>query len=291
MSGCGGAGVRDSVRCFSAMNRIETIFGDLRSAKRRALMPFICGGHPTPESTAAALAALQRAGASIVEVGIPFSDPIADGPVIAAAMHEALDAGVTPAAVFESVAAARRGGLSIGVIAMVSISIVHRLGVERFARDAAGAGFDGLIVPDAPLEESEGLSAAVRGAGLTLSLLVAPTTPPDRIGRIARASSGFVYLLARVGITGESAARPGVDVAGIRERIAALRAATELPIAVGFGISTPEDVRLVVHEAGADAAIVGSALVKRMSRAAQQRRDPVNEAEVFVRGLAAGLNG
>lgn len=250
-------------------------------------MPFICGGHPAnmpPQDavpiTALLLPALERAGASIVEVGIPFSDPIADGPVIAAAMHEALRHGATPLAVFDQVASVR-AELSIGLVAMCSISIVHRLGgAAGFCRQAAAAGFDGLIVPDIPLEESGEIREAAAGAGLRLSLLIAPTTPPARAAQIARASTGFVYLLARTGITGERQEAP--QVAGL---VRTIQDATDLPIACGFGISTPEHVRAVVREGGADAAIVGSALVRRMGQAG----DPIAEAERFIRELAGGL--
>lgn len=277
------------------MNRIDSIFTDLRAANRRALMPFICGGHPSIESTSAALVALQSAGASVVEIGIPFSDPIADGPVIAAAMHEALAAGVTPTSILESVAHARRAGAALGIVAMVSMSIVHRLGIASLTRDAAAAGIDGFIVPDAPVEEAPAFAGPMRDAGLTLSLLVAPTTPEARAERIVNACSGFVYLLSRVGITGETGGgNAEVDVAAIAARVRSLRAMTNLPIACGFGISSADHVRMVVAPAdqggaGADAAIVGSALVKRMGRAASQGRSPVEEAEVFVRGLAQGL--
>lgn len=259
-------------------------------------MPFICGGYPSLASTGATLKAMHSAGASIVEIGFPFSDPIADGPVIAAAMHEALAAGVTPTRVLESIAQSRREADALGLVAMVSMSIVHRLGVPRFARDAARAGIDGVIVPDVPVEESAALAAPLRDAGLTLSLLIAPTTPAARAERIVRACSGFIYLLARTGITGESttAAGPSIDIAAIAERVRMLRAVTDLPIACGFGISTADHVRSIVAPptqggAGADAAIVGSALVKRMGRAAAQGRNPVEEAELFVRGLSMGL--
>lgn len=255
-------------------------------------MPFVCGGYPG--DTGEALLALERGGAAIAEVGFPFSDPVADGPVIAAAMHRALERGITPARVIDQVAAVRPR-LSIGVVAMCSISIIHRLASERpspapdpsrlFARLAA-AGFDGLIVPDVTLEESEPLRLAAAGAGLSFSLLVAPNTPPPRAAAIARASTGFVYLLAQTGITGERSEAPNIAPA-----VAALRAASPIPIACGFGIATPEHVRAVVRSSGpcADAAIVGSALVRRMQDAADEGRDPAAEAERFTRELSAGL--
>ena len=245
-------------------------------------MPFICAGYPAPGDTAPLLAAIERGGASVVEVGFPFSDPIADGPVIAAAMHEALQKGVTPASVCAQVADARAAGLKIGVVAMLSVSIVHRLGPLSLLSMAKSAGIDGLIVPDLPLEEAQALVGPTRDAGLSLSLLVAPTTTPDRAARIAALSTGFVYVLARAGITGAGAA---VDVAPLAARVAQLREATDLPLAVGFGISTPSQVRDVVHGAGADAAIVGSALVKRLGAGA----DAAGVAESFVRELAGGL--
>lgn len=267
------------------MNRIDSIFADLRAARRKALMPFVCGGYPSAGVIAAVLPALEQAGASVIEVGIPFSDPIADGPVIAAAMHGALKAGATPESVFAEVASARPR-VGCGLVAMCSVSIVERMGgAKGFAARAAGAGFDGLIVPDAPLEESMALRSAAADAGLTLSLLIAPTTPPDRAVRIAAACTGFVYLLARAGITGESASAPRVA-----QRVAELRRATSLPIACGFGISSPEHVRAVVGgPQGADAAIVGSALVRRMGEAGKAGRDSARAGADFARELAGGL--
>lgn len=267
------------------MNRIESIFRDLRARNAKALMPFVCGGFPSADSTGLLLRTLQDTGASIVEVGIPFSDPIADGPVIAAAMHTALTRGVTPEAIFERVAA-QRPSLSIGLVAMVSVSIVHRMGPKRFAQRASAAGFDGVILPDVPLEEATEALSPMRDAGLSVSLLIAPNTPSERAEQIARACSGFVYLMARMGITGTGAS---VDAAPIAQRIKALREVTDLPVACGFGISNPEHVRTVVaaapNGAGADAAIVGSALVRAMT----DTPDPVQAAGVLVRTLASAL--
>ncbi len=252
-------------------------------------MPFICGGFPARDSTSELLPALERAGASIVEVGIPFSDPIADGPTIAAAMHNALSSGSTPLEVFDQIASVR-GQVNIGIIAMCSISIAHRMGsgggggAGAFCKQAAAAGFDGLIIPDCPLEESAELRTAAASHGLTLSLLISPTSPPDRAVAIAQACSGFVYMLARTGITGESAAPPDIS-----SRVRFLRSKTPLPIACGFGISTAEHVRAVVRDGGADAAIVGSALIRAQSEALKAGRDPLAAVDALVRSLAAGL--
>lgn len=264
------------------MNRVEQIFTTLRQERKRALMPFICGGHPHPGATAQILPALQAAGASIVEVGIPFSDPIADGPVIAAAMHVALQRGSTPRSVLDEVRSVR-DRLSIGLVAMVSVSIVHRMGgPAEFVAKAADAGFDGFIFPDAPLEESGVLLSTCRERGVAASLLISPSTPFSRAKEIVAVSSGFVYLLARAGITGERAEAP--EIAG---RVNKLREVTELPIAVGFGISNAAHVQSVTESA--DAAIVGSALVRRMSEADAAGRDPVAEASSFVGELFQGL--
>jgi tryptophan synthase alpha chain len=264
------------------MGRIDDIFGGLRASGRKGLMPFLCGGHPTRGDLARLIPAIESAGASIIEVGIPFSDPIADGPIIAAAMHDALQGGATPATVLAEVAGVR-AKTNVGLVAMVSVSIVFRMGGARgFVARASQAGFDGFIFPDAPLEESAELLEAARDAGKSASLLIAPTTPPARAAEIAKASTGFVYLLARSGITGEQSEAP--DVAG---RVRGLREMTDLPIACGFGISTREHVRAVV--AHADAAIVGSGLVRRISESAKAGRDPVVDAKVFVGQLASGL--
>lgn len=250
-------------------------------------MPFVCAGHPVgpsgPAPLAPVLQALERGGASVVEIGIPFSDPIADGAVIAAAMHDALVAGVTPAGIFEQVRAARET-TRLGLVAMVSVSIAQRLtgrGGGFFAQ-LRDAGFDGAIVPDVPLEESEPLVKAAADAGVTLSLLVSPSTTPERAEKIVKSCTGFVYVLARAGLTGEQSDAP--DVARMITR---LRQMTALPLAVGFGISTPEHVREVVKHA--DAAIVGSAMVRRLDAAAKAGQDVPAAAEAFTHELAAGL--
>jgi len=260
------------------MSRIDAIFSDLRSSGHSALMPFLCAGHPPGASLGDLLSAAERGGASIVEVGIPFSDPIADGPVIASAMHGALGRGITPESIFEEVRSARES-LSIGLIAMVSASIVQGWGGPgAFVLAAREAGFDGLIVPDMPLEESEVVAQAAAANDLSLSLLISPGTPEGRIPSLVRASTGFVYLMARMGITGESR-----DTPDIRQRVGVIRNAGDIPIACGFGISTREQVACVVDHA--DAAIVGSALVRRQASA----DDPALETERFVSELARGL--
>lgn len=265
------------------MNRIEQIFDDLRGGGRKALMPFVTAGYPSIDATEAMLPAIAEGGASIVELGFPFSDPIADGPVIQSSMTDALAAGTTPEQVLAMVKRMREN-VDLGLVAMVSYSIVYRMGVDRFIGEAAEAGIDGFIFPDLPLEEAASLREPVHAAGLTCSLLVAPTTPADRAKRIAEASSGFVYVVARTGITGESDAAPE----GLAERVAVIREASDLPIAVGFGISRPAHVAAVVEHA--DAAIVGSALVRQITEHRSQPTETLAErVGEYVAELARGL--
>lgn len=258
-------------------NRIEKIFAELLAQKQTALMPFITAGYPSMKVTESVIGALEEAGAHIIELGIPFSDPIADGPVIAASMHEALLSGVTPQSIFELVKKVRPT-TNLGLIAMVSNSIIERLGVKQFICDAADSGIDGLIVPDIDTCVAGQMCDIASKHGISFSLLIAPTTSEDRIKQITELCTGFVYVLAREGITGESHLPP--DIA---PRISLIRQYTNLPIAVGFGISTPEHVAAVTQSA--DAAIVGSALVRRMSESA----DPVAAAQAFVSDLVGSL--
>ncbi len=262
-------------------SRIPEIFARLRAEGRTTLIPFITAGYPSLEVTAQAIGELAAAGCPLIELGIPFSDPIADGPVIAASMHAALRSGVSPATVFETVRRVRREGVDSppALVAMVSHSIVARMGPERFITDAAEAGFDGLIVPDLDTAAAMPVAGLAAVAGLSFSVLIAPTTPPRRIELLVGLCSGFVYLLARTGITGERDAAP--DVA---DRVAAIRTLTDLPVAVGFGISRPEHVEAVTG--CADAAIVGSALVRRMGEA----DNPVSAAGALARRLVASLS-
>jgi tryptophan synthase alpha chain len=259
------------------MSRITNIFAAHRANGCSALMPFITAGYPTLEDTTAAIPVIESAGASIVELGVPFSDPIADGPVIAASMHEALQRGATPTKIFDLVRQIR-SQTALGLVAMVSDSIVARMQPETFVRTAAAAGIDGLIVPDIDLDAARELRLMADDHNLTLTLLIAPTTTTQRRDQLASICSGFVYLLARLGITGERDTAP--DVAA---QVEAMRHCCDLPVAVGFGISSPDHVRAVTEHA--DAAIVGSALVRRMGEAS----NPVQAAGDFVRHLASGL--
>jgi tryptophan synthase alpha chain len=266
------------------MNRIDRIFTDLRSRGGKALMPYITAGDPDIATTGRILEAMDAAGASVCEIGIPYSDPIADGPVIQASMTYALDRGLRTRDIFAMIAR-QRDKLSMGLVAMVSYTIVHRIGPATFCRDAQQAGVDGLIVPDLPVEEAGAISDHAQTAGLTCSYLIAPTTSAQRAEQLAKASSGFIYLLARAGITGERSELPPE----LGERVQRLRGVTNLPIAVGFGVSTPRQVATVVHVA--DAAIVGSAIMRRVADWRGDGNDAVvDRVGAFIKELAGGLS-
>jgi tryptophan synthase alpha chain len=217
-----------------------------------------------------------------VEVGFPFSDPIADGPVIQEAFTRALAAGTRVEGVFQAVSRVR-GAFEHPIVAMVSASIVYRAGVGEFIRRAAGAGFDGLIVPDLSLEEAPHLGRLAREAGLRLCMLIAPTTPPARQRRIAEVAGGFLYYVSVQGVTGERSALPP----NLAAHVAQVRAETRLPVLVGFGISRAGHVREVCGLA--DGAIVGSAIVRRMEpllSAGGNDEEVVAGTLEFIRGLA-----
>lgn len=240
------------------MNRIDERFAELRRRGEKALMPYICAGDPDLESTYAVVRELERQGADLLELGIPFSDPIADGPAIQAASQRALAAGTTPEAVLALVRRLRQDGCRLPLLLMTYANIVYRPGMARFTAEAAAAGADGLIVPDLPMEEEGDLRRQCREQGLHLIGMLAPTSTEDRIAAACAGGSGFLYLVSLTGVTGAR------DV--LSERFVPLvmraRQATQLPLCVGFGVSTPEQARRVADVA--DGVIVGSALVRLM---------------------------
>ena len=238
-------------------------FAALAKDGRKALAPFVTAGDPDLETTLAVLEALDRAGAAVCELGVPYSDPIADGPVIQASYTRALAAGFTLEKFFAMVRKAT-GRVKMPILAMVSYSIIYRRGIDRFVDDAAAAGLVGLVVPDLPLEESDVLDATCKGANLALVRLVTPTTPPERAAEIARRSTGFLYCVSVAGVTGARTDLP----AGLVERVTWLRTKTDVPVLVGFGVSTPEQVKLL--SSVADGTIVGSALVRRVGELSSQ---------------------
>jgi tryptophan synthase alpha chain len=263
---------------------IQQRFSQLQAEGRCALMPFLMAGDPDLERTRAVLLALQAAGADIIELGIPYSDPLADGPVIQAAASRALASATTPGKVLEMLGSLR-GELTIPVILFTYSNPLLNRGMEAFCRAAAAAGAAGLVVPDLPLEEAEKLSAIAAAEGLDLVLLVAPTTPADRMGRIAAASRGFTYLVSVTGVTG---VRTSIETR-VEGLVQQLKGMGPTPVAVGFGIAGPEQARQV-RDWGADGAIVGSALVKVMAEACTQQQDVAAAAGAFCTELRRALD-
>jgi len=251
-------------------------------------MPFVTAGDPDLATTALLIAELISRGANLVEVGIPYSDPIADGPVIAASYHRALERGVKVAHIFQTLRTLRAEGSTrfneTPIVCMVSYAIIHRLGVERFLNDAKASGLDGLIVPDLPVEEAGALREQTVGRDLRLIQLITPTTPRERCIEIARSTTGFIYYVSVAGITGERKSLP----AELAEAVAWLRTQTDLPICIGFGISNPDHVRQLCSVA--DGLIVGSAIVRRLVEAINRpRAEIVREIGQFTAELAQAL--
>ena len=241
------------------MTAISRCFENLRRNQECALIPFITAGDPDLETTAKALQVLDNSGADIIELGVPYSDPLADGPVIQAAATRALARGTTLEQVLEMLKGISPSLRSPIILFTYYNPILHR-GVDKFLGQIKDAGVAGLVVPDLPLEESAGLIKPAAEMGIDLTLLVAPTSSPERIEAIARASQGFIYLVSVTGVTGirsEMQTRVG-------DLLQQIRNVTDKPIGVGFGVSEPEQARQV-KAWGADAAIVGSAIVKRLA--------------------------
>jgi len=260
------------------MNRIEERFARLKAEKRKGLVVYIGAGDPNLEATRELGLAFDRVGVDILELGVPFSDPLADGVVNQLAAQRALEAGATPPKVLETVAALRRTS-QIPVVLYIYFNLMHRCGLERFIQDAARAGVDGLLVLDLPPEEGAVYEELMRKAGLCNIYLVAPTTPEDRVEAIVKRASGFVYYISREGVTGM---RNDVS-SSIADSLAVIRRHTTLPIAVGFGISTPEQAQQVARSA--DAIVVGSAIVNQI---ALHGKSPnlVEQTSGFVKTLA-----
>ena len=248
------------------MSTIDDLFSTLRREKRKALMPFVTAGDPDLEFTAAVVKELVGRGAHLFEIGVPYSDPIADGPVIQASYTRALDKKIKLADILKTLGELAPK-VAAPLVTMVSYTIVYRHGIEKYLDAARERGVAGLIVPDLPVEESAGLAKLCAARGLSLIQLVTPTTPRERAVRIAETSTGFLYYVSVAGITGERSAVPPELV----DNVGWLRTQTDLPICIGFGISQPEHVKLLAPVA--DGLIVGSAIVRRIAKAGEEPRD------------------
>ncbi|MFZ5864070.1 MAG: tryptophan synthase subunit alpha [Nitrospirota bacterium] len=262
-------------------NRIDRTFAELRARGAKALIPYVMLGDPDVETTEALALAAAAAGADLLEIGVPFSDPLADGPVLQRAAERALTQKVTLA---DALALVRRlrATVQIPLLFMTYYNLIFQYGDVRLANEAAAAGVDGLIVPDLPPEEAGPLDDAARAAGLHLIYLIAPTTPAARVKLIARRAGGFLYYVSLTGITGSKL--PALDE--VAHGVTRIKRVTDLPVAVGFGVSTPGEAGPIARVA--DGVIVASALIKRLqSQSDPQRR--INEARAFVASLKAAL--
>jgi tryptophan synthase alpha subunit len=256
--------------------RFETAFALRPLDAPTGLIPYFTAGYPQLESTPALLMAAQRATCIAVEVGIPFSDPLADGPTIQRSGQVALGNGMTLGRALEQVRSARQTGVTIPIAVMTYVNPVLSFGIETFARDAAAAGVDGVIIPDLPLDEAAGMRVAMHGAGVAVIPLVAPTTTPERLARICSAAAGFVYCVSVTGVTG-ARATIGDDAIALLDSV---RRCTPLPRALGFGLSTAAHLNTLCGHA--EAAVVGSALLNSIAL------DPDNAvlaAERFLRTM------
>lgn len=260
------------------MNRIVDCFTRLKHDGKKGLVIYIGAGDPKLEATRQLALAFDKAGVDVLELGVPFSDPLADGLVNQLAAQRGLESGATPPKVLETVTAIRRDS-QIPIVLYIYFNLIHKVGLERFIADAARAGVDGLLVLDLPPEESSNYEELMRSNGLCNIYLIAPTTPEDRIELIAKRATGFIYYVSREGVTGMQ--QKVSDT--ISTMLAKIRAHTKLPIAVGFGISNPEQAQAVARNA--EAIVVGSAVVNQI---AEHGKSPelVQRVGTFVKSLA-----
>src|SRR3954468_24453948 len=263
------------------MNRIDARFAQLRAAKQKGFIVYIGAGDPTLEATRQLALAFDKAGVDVLELGVPFSDPLADGLVNQLAAQRGLESGTTPKKVLETVAAVRKES-QVPIVLYIYFNLMHRVGLVNFIQDAARAGVDGLLALDLPPEESENYEALMKAAGLTVIYLVAPTTPEDRIELIVKRASGFIYYVSREGVTGMQEK----IATNINAMTALIRKHTDLPIAVGFGISNPEQARMVATFA--EAIVVGSAVVNQIAKHGKDA-DLVRRVAEFVRPIVAAV--
>jgi len=265
-------------------NRIDATFEKLRARGEKALITYIMAGDPSLQETEALVMELEKHGSDIVELGVPFSDPIADGPVIQQAADRALRGGTTLRKILGMVAGLRRR-TQIPLVLMAYYNTIDAFGIPAFCREATAAGVDGLIVPDMPPEEASALrEASAEAGGPLLVFLLAPTSTPARRAAVARQSRGFIYYVSLTGITGAKL----TDLADVRRNVEQIRRVTRTPIAVGFGIATPQDAAQVADVA--DGVIVGSAIVRQIGEH-HQEPDLLDRVGSLVRSLKAAMHG
>jgi len=266
------------------MSRIADKFNELKKKNRIALVNYVTAGDPSPEITADLVLKLVESGADIIELGVPFSDPMADGPAIQLASERALKKGTTLKMVLDIVRRIREKS-GVPIILFGYYNPIFKYGLEKFSRDAAEAGADGVLAVDLPPEEADELKVHTDKAGLDLIFLLAPTSTGDRIGLVAQHASGFVYLVSVTGITG---VRPDMDYS-LEDLASEIKHHTNLPVGVGFGISSPEQVSRIAEYA--DAVIVGSAIVRIIEKHGEKKKELFDELSGFVSGLSRACGG
>jgi tryptophan synthase alpha chain len=264
------------------MNRIVERFARLKREGKKGFIIYIGAGDPNLAATRELALAFDKAGVDILELGVPFSDPLADGLVNQLAAQRGLESGATPPKVLETVAAIRQRS-EIPIILYIYFNLIHKVGLERFIKNAARAGVDGLLVLDLPPEESDNYEALMNKAGLCHIYLVAPTTPEDRIELIVKRGSGFVYYVSREGVTGMQQQ----VASNLSQQVAKIRRYTKLPIAVGFGVSTPAQAKTVASSS--DAVVVGSAVVNQIARYGKSK-DLVFNVVKFIKSIAQAID-
>ncbi|MBF0618981.1 MAG: tryptophan synthase subunit alpha [Candidatus Omnitrophica bacterium] len=263
------------------MNRIDLKFQQLRKAGKKAFIAYITAGYPSLEATEALVLALEESGADIIELGIPFSDPMADGPTIQEASFKALENGTTVRKILDMVRAIRRVS-NIPLALMTYYNPVFHVGDAHFVEAAAAAGIDGLIIPDLPPDEAKELRAACLAHDVANIFFLSPTTTAARIAPIAKASTGFIYFVSVAGVTGSRKSIP----AEIARDIRAAKKVTDKPVCIGFGVSTPEEVKAMANIS--DGVIVGSAIIKEITKHSGQKDMPARVA-AFVQKLSSAL--
>jgi tryptophan synthase alpha chain len=266
---------------LSRMNRIEERFAQLKRAGKKGFIVYIGAGDPNLDATRGLALAFDKAGVDILELGVPFSDPLADGLVNQLAAQRGLESGTTPPKVLETVAAIRRES-QVPVVLYIYFNLIHRIGAEKFIAAAAKAGVDGLLVLDLPPEESDNYETLMQKHGLCHIYLVAPTTPEDRMELIVKRGAGFIYYISREGVTGMQSR----VASNLASQVAKIRAHTKLPVAVGFGVSNPEQAKLVAQNA--DAVVVGSAVVNQIAEHGKSK-DLIERVGQFVKSLAVAV--
>jgi len=267
------------------MSRIEACFNAIKENNKKALIPFITAGDPSPDLTVGLMHDIVAAGADIIELGVPFSDPMADGPVIQRASERALEKGTNTDDVFNIVEEFRSKNTSTPIILMGYLNPIEVMGYAQFVDKAAKVGVDGLIIVDLPPEESEELAAALKPHGLDQIFLISPTTHGERLDKICEVASGFLYYVSLKGVTGSNQ----LDVGAVAEKLDQIRNKTDLPLGVGFGI---RDAKTAEAVAGvSDAVVVGSALVERIAEHAEDTEKMKKEISSFINSLRVALDG